>query len=133
MKKQRVSLAEQEDFNYFLDGGHFYQDYAFGVDEIDHAREENEVVCLEFPFTGKSSVDSYMRDPSAFVASQARKGRMEVSLRKSTAKERDALKEAMKTEVTSVLYTEAVRVVARKVHRPCEASPVQVRSHLEEE
>ena len=113
-KKQRINFAEQEDFNYFLDGGNFYQDYAYSVDSVDFEKEKDEVVCLEFPLSTQGHYQNYLHDPNAFVASQARKGRMEVSMRKSTPEEREELKRAMKTEVTSVLSTKAVRVIARK-------------------
>eukprot|EP00974_Lingulodinium_polyedra_P056894 5472940-Lingulodinium_polyedra.AAC.1 len=54
-----------------------------------------------------------MRDPGAFVTSQARRQRVEVSLRKCSAEGRELFHEAMRKEVSGWLTAEAVRIVSR--------------------
>ena len=57
---------------------------------------------------------AYMDDPSNFVASQARKGRVEVSFKKATPNEKKLPLEAQQKECTSVLSTKAVRILSRQ-------------------
>eukprot|EP00959_Pyramimonas_sp_CCMP1952_P174192 3640189-Pyramimonas_sp.AAC.1 len=55
-----------------------------------------------------------MDDPNNFVASQARKGRVEVSFKKATPEDNNLLPEAQQKECTSVLSTKAVRLLSRQ-------------------
>ena len=69
---------------------------------------------LDIPVSNEHALMAYMDDPSNFVASQARKGRVEVSFKKATPNEKKLLLEAQQKECTSVLSTKAVRILSRQ-------------------
>ena len=98
VKKQRIDVATQEDFSYFLQEGNFYGDYAYSVQQYDEAKEEDDLIVLGIPITNEHAVMAYMGDPSNFAASRARKGRVEVSFKKATPEETKLLLEAQQKE-----------------------------------
>ncbi|CAK0873791.1 unnamed protein product, partial [Prorocentrum cordatum] len=113
-KKQRVNAATQEAFSYYLQEGNFYSDYAYSVQQYDDMKENDELIVLDIPVSNEHAFMAYMDDPSNFVASQARKGRVEVSFKKATPEEKKLLLEAQQKECTSVLSTKAVRILSRQ-------------------
>ncbi|CAK0844297.1 unnamed protein product [Prorocentrum cordatum] len=113
-KKQRINVATQEAFSYYLQEGNFYGDYAYSVQQYDETKEDDELIVLDIPVSNEHAFMAYMDDPSNFVASQARKGRLEVSFKKATPEEKKLLLEAQQKECTSVLSTKAVRILSRK-------------------
>ncbi|CAK0848586.1 unnamed protein product, partial [Prorocentrum cordatum] len=113
-KKQRVNAATQVAFSYYLQEGNFYSDYAYSVQQYDDMTENDELIVLDIPVSNEHAFMAYMDDPSNFVASQARKGRVEVSFKKATPEEKKLLLEAQQKECTSVLSTKAVRILSRQ-------------------
>ncbi|CAK0865999.1 unnamed protein product, partial [Prorocentrum cordatum] len=114
IKKQRINLATQEDYSYYLQEANFYGDYAYSVQPYDEVKEDDELIVLDIPVHKEHMFMAYMDDPSNFVASQARKGRVEVSFKKATPEEKKLLLEAQQKECTSVLSTKAVRILSRQ-------------------
>ena len=92
----------------------FYGDYAYSDQEYDEAKEDDELIVLEIPVGNEHAFMNYMDDPSNFAASQARKGRVEVSFKTATAEENKLLLEAQQKECTSVLSAKAVRILSRR-------------------
>ncbi|CAK0825479.1 unnamed protein product, partial [Prorocentrum cordatum] len=113
-KKQRINVATQEAFSYYLQEGNFYADYAYSVQQYDETKKDDELIVLDIPVSNEHAPMAYMDDPSNFVASQARKGRVEFSFKKATPEEKKLLLEAQQKECTSVLSTRAVRILGRK-------------------
>ncbi|CAK0882044.1 unnamed protein product, partial [Prorocentrum cordatum] len=113
-KKQRINVATQEAFSSYLQEGNSCGDYAYSVQQYDVTKEDDELIVLDIPVSNEHAIMAYMDDPSNFVASQARKGRVEVSFKKATPEEKKLLLEAQQKECTSVLSTKAVRILSRK-------------------
>ncbi|CAK0907600.1 unnamed protein product, partial [Prorocentrum cordatum] len=113
-KKQRINVATQEAFPYYLQEGNFYGDYAYSVQQYDETKEDDELIVLDIPVSNEHALMAYMDNPRNFVASQARKGRVEVSFKTATPEEKKLLLEAQQKECTSVLSTKAVRILSRK-------------------
>ncbi|CAK0888982.1 unnamed protein product [Prorocentrum cordatum] len=103
-----------EAFSYYLQEGNFYGDYAYSVQQYDETKEDDELIVLDIPVSNEHAFMAYMDNPSNFVASQARKGRVEVSFKKATPEEKKLLLEAQQKECTSVLSAKAVRILSRK-------------------
>ncbi|CAK0830159.1 unnamed protein product [Prorocentrum cordatum] len=110
-EKPRINVATQGAFSYNLHEGNFYWDYAYSVQQYEETKEDDELIVLDIPVSNEHAFMAYMDDPSNFVASQARKGRVEVSFKKATPEEKKLLLEAQQKECTSVLSTKAVRIL----------------------
>ncbi|CAK0849800.1 unnamed protein product, partial [Prorocentrum cordatum] len=102
-------MTPPEDSAYYLHDGNFYSGYACSIQQYDETKEEDELIALEIPVNSEHEFMNYFEDPSNFLASQARKGRVEVSCKKATPEEKQMLLEAQQKEGTSVLSTMAAR------------------------
>ena len=81
--------------------------YSGGLEDLDKGNDE----CVEIAFNLEDWDDSM--DYSSLVTSAARKGRLEVRLRKMNDKDKLLFQDAMKNEAGGWLTAEAVRIVAR--------------------
>ena len=81
--------------------------YSGGLEDLDQGNDE----CVEIAFNLEDWDDSM--DYSSLVTSAARKGRLEVRLRKMNDKDKLLFQDAMKNEAGGWLTAEAVRIVAR--------------------
>ncbi|CAK0890102.1 unnamed protein product, partial [Prorocentrum cordatum] len=102
----------------YLQEGNFYGGYAYSVQPYDEVKEDDEPIVLDILVNNEHTLMAYMDDPSNVVASQARKGRVEVSFKKAAPEEKNLLLEAQQKECTSVLSTKAVRILSRQGVHP---------------
>ncbi|CAK0793306.1 unnamed protein product [Prorocentrum cordatum] len=100
--------------NHQLRRANFYGDHAYSVQQHNEAKEDDELIMLEIPIINELALMAYMDDPSNYVASQTRKGRVEVSFKKATPDEKKLLLEAQQKECSSALSTKAVRILSKQ-------------------
>lgn len=96
-----------------------YDDYDGDEDDVpgdlpDFAKEAEQYVYIAFDLRGRYEFDSFERDPAAFVASAARKSRVEVSLRKCTPEQQEAFRQAKLKEIGEWMRSGALRAICRK-------------------
>ncbi|CAK0889332.1 unnamed protein product [Prorocentrum cordatum] len=59
-KKQRINVATQEAFSYYLQEGNFYGHYAYSVQQCDEKKEDDELTVLDIPVSNEHALMAYM-------------------------------------------------------------------------
>ena len=86
--------------------------YSFFSQGIPEAMTEDQCIELTIPVYTDKDFKDYLADPTAYVATQARKAKIEVGMRRLSEEDRDRMRGAMKKEATSWMTARAVRILS---------------------